>query len=87
MKLKKNSIKIIFGLKLKQIRQDKGLSLSELAALSSMSISYLNEIESGKKYPKTDKIASLSDALDVSYDSLVSIKLTKYFGNKIFATF
>ncbi len=78
MKLKKNAIKIIFGLKLKQIRQNKGLSLSELASLSSMSISYLNEIESGKKYPKTDKIASLSEALNVSYDSLVSIKLTKY---------
>jgi len=78
VKLKKNSIKIIFGLKLKQIRQDKGLSLSELATKSNMSISYLNEIESGKKYPKTDKIASLSEALEVSYDSLVSIKLTKY---------
>lgn len=78
LKLKKNSIKIIFGLKLKQIRQNKGFSLSELAKKSKMSISYLNEIESGKKYPKTDKIASLSEALEVSYDSLVSIKLTKF---------
>ncbi|GBD87375.1 helix-turn-helix protein [bacterium BMS3Abin03] len=71
------NIKIIFGLKLKQLRQDRNLSLSELAKRSGLSISYLNEIESGKKYPKTDKIAVLSDALEVTYDKLVSLKLTR----------
>lgn len=77
MKPTKNNIKIIFGLKLKQLRQEKNLSLSELAKKSSLSISYLNEIESGKKYPKADKIAELADALDVTYDKLISIKLTR----------
>ena len=78
MKLSENNIKLIFGLKLKQLRQEKGLSLSELAQKSSLSVSYLNEIENGKKSPKTDKIAALADALDVSYDRLVSLKLTKH---------
>lgn len=70
-------IKLIFGLKLKQIRTDKKLSLFGLSKLSGLSKSYLNEIEKGKKYPKTDKIALLSDKLDVPYDNLVSLKLDK----------
>ena len=77
MKLSENNIKLIFGLKLKQLRLDKNLSLAELAGRTSLSSSYLNEIENGKKYPKSDKIALLADALDVSYDKLVSLKLTK----------
>jgi transcriptional regulator with XRE-family HTH domain len=78
MKLSENNIKLIFGLKLKQLRQEKGLSLSELAQKSSLSVSYLNEIENGKKNPKADKIAALAEALEVSYDRLVSVKLTKH---------
>lgn len=53
------------------------MSLSYLADRSKLSISYLNEIENGKKYPKADKIAAIVDALGTSYDELVSLKLTK----------
>ncbi|MFP2997581.1 XRE family transcriptional regulator [Spongiivirga sp. MCCC 1A20706] len=70
-------IKLIFGLKLKQLRTDKKLSLFGLSKLTGLSKSYLNEIEKGKKYPKTDKIALLSEKLDVPYDNLVSLKLDK----------
>ncbi|MBU2921385.1 helix-turn-helix domain-containing protein [Winogradskyella psychrotolerans] len=70
-------IKLIFGLKLKQIRTDKELSLFGLSKLSGLSKSYLNEIEKGKKYPKPDKIAALSEHLDVPYDEMVSLKLDK----------
>jgi transcriptional regulator with XRE-family HTH domain len=77
MKPTKNNIKIIFGLKLKQLRQEKNLSLSSLAKKSGLSVSYVNEIESGKKYPKADKIAELANALNVTYDKLISIKLTR----------
>ncbi len=65
------------GLKLKQLRQEKQLSLYELSAKSSLSVSYLNEIEKGKKYPKAEKIAQLAQALGVNYDELISLKLTK----------
>lgn len=61
-------IKLIFGLKLKQIRTDKNLSLFGLSKLSGLSKSYLNEIENGKKYPKPDKIAILAERLEVPYD-------------------
>ena len=77
MILSNNNIKLIFGLKLKQLRLNKKLSITKLSKKSGISISYLNEIENGKKYPKSDKIAAISSALNVTYDNLVSLKLTK----------
>ncbi len=77
MILNNNNIKLIFGLKLKQLRVNKKFSITKLAEKSGVSISYLNEIENGKKYPKSDKIAAISSALNVTYDNLVSLKLTK----------
>lgn len=70
-------IRLIFGLKIKHLRQEKGVSLSDLAARSGLSVSYLNEIEKGKKYPKTEKIFALAAALGTDYDTLVSVKLSK----------
>lgn len=75
--MEQDYIKLIFGLKLKQIRTDKELSLFGLSKLTGLSKSYLNEIEKGKKYPKPDKIAALSEHLDVPYDEMVSLKLDK----------
>jgi transcriptional regulator with XRE-family HTH domain len=77
MSLKTDHIKLIFGLKLKQFRQERNLGLNELAAKSGLSMSYINEIEKGKKYPKADKISSLAEALELDYDTLVSLKLSK----------
>lgn len=70
-------IKQVFGLKIRQIRDKKKLSLSSLAAMTGLSKSYLNEIEKGKKYPKLDKIMLLSNHLDIAYEELVSLKLDK----------
>lgn len=75
--INKHNIRLIFGLKLKQHRQNKGLSFADLSKASGLSVSYLNEIEKGKKYPKTDKIISLAEALEVDYDQLVSLKLSR----------
>ena len=75
--MKEDYIKLIFGLKLRQVRTDKGLSLAELSRKSGLSKSYLNEIENGKKYPKPEKISLLSKYLDHPYDDLVSLKLDK----------
>ena len=75
--LTEENIRIIFGIKVKKLRQDLNLSLQKLSQKSGISISYLNEIENGKKYPKTEKINELSKALNVSYDQLVSLKLNK----------
>ena len=71
-------IKLIFGLKLKQIRGRKNLSLFGLSKLTGLSKSYLNEIEKGKKYPKTDKIALLAEKLEIPYDNLVSLGISNF---------
>ncbi|MFT5641797.1 MAG: transcriptional regulator with XRE-family HTH domain [Cyclobacteriaceae bacterium] len=70
-------LKHIFGLKIKEIRQEKQITYQELKEKTGMSISYLSEIENGKKYPKADKIMLLSDALEVPYDELVSLKVPR----------
>jgi transcriptional regulator with XRE-family HTH domain len=71
------NIRIIFGLKLKKLRTDKKLSLQQLSDMSGVSVSYMNEIENGKKYPKPDKINELAKALETTYDQLVSLKINK----------
>ena len=71
--------RIIFGLKVKQFRHERGLSFSDLAARTGMSISYLNEIEKGKKFPKIDKVKALAETLDTEYTELISSELTGTF--------
>ncbi len=70
-----DSVQVIFGVKLRQFRDERGYGLKEFAQLAGISTSYLNEIEKGKKYPKADKIVQLANALKISYDDLVSTKL------------
>ena len=77
MPIREENIRLILGLKVKQLRLDNALSLSDLSKRTGISISYLNEIEKGKKHPKADKIAALADALNVSYDWLVSLQFDK----------
>jgi len=72
MSTKSQNERILFGLKVKQLRQKKNLSFAELSEKAGMSVSYLNEIEKGKKYPKEDKIATLSAALGVPHALLIS---------------
>ncbi len=67
--------KVIFGMKLRQFREQAGLSLTDLGLRTSLSTSYLTEIEHGKKYPKAEKIARMAEALGRNYDDLVSIRL------------
>ena len=76
MSIKNQNSKIIFGLKLRQIRQEKGLLFDDLAKKSGISASYLNEMEKGKKYPKSLKLQALASALEVSVDELVSEELS-----------
>jgi transcriptional regulator with XRE-family HTH domain len=72
MSAKTQNERIVFGLKVKQLRQEQGLSFSDLSAASGMSVSYLNEIEKGKKYPKAEKITALAKALHIAPDELTS---------------
>lgn len=70
-------VRLIFGLKLRELRQERGFTPAEMARACDVSVSYLNEIEKGKKYPKADKILGLSKVLGVSYDQLTSLTLSR----------
>jgi Predicted transcriptional regulator len=70
-----NPIHVIFGLKLRQARLSRGLSVTELAERSGLSPSYITEIEKGRKYPKAERIMDLAQALGYDYDELVSLRL------------
>ena len=77
MSTKTQNERILFGLKVKQLRQAQGLSFADLSRTSRLSVSYLNEIEKGKKYPKEDKLKSLAEALGVGHEQLASTELSK----------
>ena len=72
MNLNPESLRYILGLKLRQLRLERRWGLKELGRETGMSVSYLSEIEKGRKYPKPDKLIQLAQALGVSYDELVS---------------
>ncbi len=69
------NVRVIFGMKLRQFREQLGYTLKTLAHKTGLSPSYLTEIEKGKKYPKAEKILQLAQALELSFDDLVSLKL------------
>jgi transcriptional regulator with XRE-family HTH domain/predicted transcriptional regulator len=65
----------LLGVKLKALRSEQGLPLREVAGRAGVSVSYLSEIEKGRKYPKPEKLLDLAAALGVSYDDLVSLQV------------
>lgn len=71
--------RIIFGLKVRQFRQEKGWNFEELSKHTGISISYLNEIEKGKKFPQPANQERLAAALGVSPEFLRSPELTKQY--------
>jgi XRE family transcriptional regulator, fatty acid utilization regulator len=75
--LNQDKLRTIFGLKIAYLRQQKGLSYQQLADLTESALSYIHEIEKGKKYPKAEKILALAKALDTTYDDLVSVHASK----------
>lgn len=75
-----DNLRLILGLKLKTLRQKRGAALRDVAARAGVSVSYLSEIEKGKKYPKPEKLIDLARALDVSFEELVSPQVGEALG-------
>jgi transcriptional regulator with XRE-family HTH domain len=72
MSVNEEKLRFILGFKLKNLRQGHHLSLKEAAARAGISISYLSEIEKGKKYPKTEKLLALATCYGTTFDELVT---------------
>ncbi len=57
--------------RLRELRQERGLTLEELAARASIDTSTLSRLESGKRRLALDHLPGLADALEVSIDRLL----------------
>ena len=66
-----NNIYGQFGKRLRQLRLKRGLSQEELAYRVGMDVSYLSELENGKKEPCSRKIKGLAQGLGVSVARLM----------------
>ncbi|MFK8010799.1 MAG: helix-turn-helix domain-containing protein [Marinicellaceae bacterium] len=74
MELNTEALKFILGMKIRQTRHQNNLSLKQLSESSGLSLSYISEIEKGKKYPKPEMLFKLAKGLNSSYEELVSLK-------------
>lgn len=63
------------GAKIRYFRIQKGLSQEQLAELIQSSIQYVSYIERGDKAPSLKTVISVSNALNVSTDDLLSANL------------
>lgn len=63
----------MFGVKLRKIRADKGLTQVQLAELVKVSKTTVSGWENGLSYPSIDALVRLCGALDVSADYLFGI--------------
>jgi XRE family transcriptional regulator, fatty acid utilization regulator len=77
MEMNAEQLRFILGAKLKQMRSEKDFSLSQLASKAGLSISYLSEIEKGKKFPTPDKLIQIARAIGSTYDELVSAQVSE----------
>jgi transcriptional regulator with XRE-family HTH domain len=64
-----------FGEKLQKLRERKGMSQEELAALLGFARSHLSRIERGVKMPHARLIIRLADIFEVSTDQLMRDEL------------
>lgn len=64
--------KASLGSRIKQFREEKGMTASQLAAKASISKSYLSELESGiDKKPSAERLYAIAKALGVAMSDLL----------------
>lgn len=71
---RKKAVMKAFGRHLKQIREEKGISLRILEQLSDVDHSQIHRIEKGTSAPSIVTLAALAEALEISLPELVDFK-------------
>ena len=66
-----NDICTDFGRRLRQLRLKRKLSQEELAYRVGMDVSFLSELENGRKEPCLRKIKELAQGLDITVSSMM----------------
>ena len=59
-----------FGLRLKELRNKKGITQYQLAEIVGIDPKHMSHIETGRSFPKADLIEKFADALDIDYTKL-----------------
>ncbi|MCG8637224.1 MAG: XRE family transcriptional regulator [Desulfobacterales bacterium] len=67
------------GTRIRQLRQERGISLEDLSSLTGFEVSRLEDIESGREKPQLGMVMKLSKALDAAVGRLVSGMGTKLY--------
>jgi len=60
-----------FGINLRRIRHERGFTQEELAYRVGMDVSYLSELENGRKEPCLRKMKEIAQGLDVPLAELL----------------
>ena len=60
-----------FGINLRRIRHERGFTQEELAYRVGMDVSYLSELENGRKEPCLRKMKEISQGLDITLTELL----------------
>jgi transcriptional regulator with XRE-family HTH domain len=71
-------MKAMFGEYIRQLRTDKGLTLTELAALLKLDSANLSKIENGKREFDEKRLEKLATAFDLDIEKLK----VEYFGDQ-----
>lgn len=62
-------IKTKIGLRIKELRKDKGVSQESLALLAELDRTYINSVENGKRNISIVNIEKIANALEISLEA------------------
>jgi XRE family transcriptional regulator, master regulator for biofilm formation len=68
-------VKVDLGIKIKQLRIKKGLSITKLSLISNVSKGYLSSIENHETNPSAHMIQKIAKALEVPVEQLLNIQV------------
>ena len=63
--------KLLFGKRLRELRQEKGLKQKELASVAGVSVNMISLLERGRRPPSTKTVVRLAKSLGVTADYLL----------------
>lgn len=67
-----SNIRAVFGEQIRILRYDKNMTQEQLAEISDISVSFLGEIERGRKSPTIETVEKLAMALNISMSRLMA---------------
>ena len=74
------NIKKDFGLRLKELRNKKGITQNQLAEMVGIDPKHLSHIETGRSFPKADLIEKFAISLEIDYQELFK---TEHLQNRV----